>query len=40
VGEFQAGVTFSRYYWQLELDQQLEPTGRDVVSPPGPPRPR
>jgi carbamoyl-phosphate synthase large subunit len=40
VGEFRAGVTFSRYYWQLELDPRLEPTGRDIVSPPGPPPPR
>jgi carbamoyl-phosphate synthase large subunit len=36
VGEFRAGVTFTRYYWQLELDQQLSPTGRDIVFPPGP----
>jgi carbamoyl-phosphate synthase large subunit len=40
VGEFQAGITFTRYYWQLELDQGLGPTGRDIVNPPGPPRPR
>jgi carbamoyl-phosphate synthase large subunit len=39
VGEFQAGVSFSRYYWQLELDQQLRPTGREIV-PGGPPKPR
>jgi carbamoyl-phosphate synthase large subunit len=39
VGEFRAGVTFTRYYWQLELDSQLEPTGRDIVDPPGPPAP-
>ncbi len=39
VGEFQAGVSFSRYYWQLELDQQLRPTGREIV-PGGPPPPR
>jgi carbamoyl-phosphate synthase large subunit len=39
VGEFRAGVTFTRYYWQLELDAELRPTGRDIVSPPGPPRP-
>jgi len=31
VGEFQAGMTFTRYYWQLELDQQLQPTGRNIV---------
>ena len=40
VGELRAGVTFSRYYWQLELDGGLEPTGRDIVAPPGPPPPR
>ncbi len=40
VGEFRAGVTFTRYYWQLELDDQLRPTGRDIIDPPGPPRPR
>ncbi|MFZ0042393.1 MAG: ATP-grasp domain-containing protein [Solirubrobacteraceae bacterium] len=40
LGEFKAGVTFTRYYWQLELDEELEPTGRDVVDPPGPPLPR
>jgi carbamoyl-phosphate synthase large subunit len=40
VGEFRAGVTFTRYFWQLELDQDLHPTSRDIVSPPGPPAPR
>lgn len=40
VGDFQAGTTFTRYFWQLELDAQLRPTGRDIVSPPGPPAPR
>jgi carbamoyl-phosphate synthase large subunit len=40
VGEFTAGITFTRYYWQLELDEQLQPTGRDIVAPPGPPPPR
>jgi carbamoyl-phosphate synthase large subunit len=39
VGEFRAGVTFTRYYWQLELDETLTPTGRDIVYPPGPPAP-
>ena len=29
-------MTFTRYYWQLELDEQLRPTGRDIV-PGGPP---
>jgi carbamoyl-phosphate synthase large subunit len=40
VGDFRAGVTFTRYFWQLELDRQLRPTGRDIVEPPGPPAPR
>jgi carbamoyl-phosphate synthase large subunit len=40
VGEFRAGITFTRYFWQLELDEDLRPTGRDIVKPPGPPRPR
>jgi carbamoyl-phosphate synthase large subunit len=40
VGEFRAGVTFTRYFWQLELDARLEPTGRDIVRPSGPPAPR
>ena len=40
VGEFVAGRTFTRYFWQLELDEELRPTGRDIVSPPGPPAPR
>jgi carbamoyl-phosphate synthase large subunit len=40
LGSFKAGVTFTRYYWQLELDERLEPTGRDIVEPPGPPTPR
>ena len=30
VGEFRAGMTFTRYYCQLELDEQLQPTGRDI----------
>jgi len=38
VGEFIAGRHFTRYYWQLELDEQLRPTGRDIV-PGGPPPP-
>jgi carbamoyl-phosphate synthase large subunit len=31
VGEFRAGMSFTRYYWQLELDGELRPTGRDIV---------
>jgi carbamoyl-phosphate synthase large subunit len=40
VGQFRAGITFTRYFWQLELDEGLRPTGRDIVEPPGPPAPR
>jgi carbamoyl-phosphate synthase large subunit len=40
VGDFRAGVTFTRYFWQLELDEELRPTGRDIVAPPGPPPPK
>ena len=40
VGEFRPGISFTRYFWQLELDEGLQPTGRDIVEPPGPPRPR
>jgi carbamoyl-phosphate synthase large subunit len=39
VGEFRAGMSFTRYYWQLELDEQSRPTGREIV-PGGPPEPR
>jgi carbamoyl-phosphate synthase large subunit len=38
VGEFREGMTFTRYYWQLELDQRMLPTGREIV-PGGPPSP-
>jgi hypothetical protein len=40
VGEYVAGRTFTRYYWQLELDEDLRPTGRDIIEPAGPPSPR
>jgi carbamoyl-phosphate synthase large subunit len=40
VGEYRAGLTFTRYYWQLELDESMQPTGRDIVEPPGPRSPR
>ena len=40
VGDYRAGRTFTRYYWQLELDDELRPTGRDIIEPPGPPAPR
>jgi carbamoyl-phosphate synthase large subunit len=39
VGEFDAGMTFTRYYWQLELDPHMRPTGREIV-PGGPIPPR
>jgi carbamoyl-phosphate synthase large subunit len=39
VGEFLAGRTFTRFFWQIELDEQLQPTGRDIVTT-GPRRPR
>jgi carbamoyl-phosphate synthase large subunit len=39
VGEFHAGITFTRYFWQLELDEQMRPTGREIV-PGGPRSPR
>jgi carbamoyl-phosphate synthase large subunit len=39
VGEFKPGITFTRYYWQLELDEQMAPTGREVVNPCRPPAP-
>jgi carbamoyl-phosphate synthase large subunit len=39
VGEYRSGMTFTRYFWQIELDEQLRPTGRDLV-PGGPPDPR
>jgi carbamoyl-phosphate synthase large subunit len=39
VGEYTRDVTFTRYYWQLELDEQLRPTGNDITAG-GPPPPR
>jgi carbamoyl-phosphate synthase large subunit len=39
VGEFRAGRTFTRYYWQLELDEDMRPSGREIV-PGGPPTPQ
>jgi carbamoyl-phosphate synthase large subunit len=39
VGEYRRGVSFTRYYWQLELDERLRPTGGDIVAG-GPPAPR
>jgi carbamoyl-phosphate synthase large subunit len=39
VGEFLAGRTFTRFFWQIELDEDLQPTGRDII-PDGPRPPR
>ncbi len=39
VGDYRAPVTFTRYYWQLELDAEALPTGREIVAG-GPPAPR
>jgi|SRR5580693_3986768 carbamoyl-phosphate synthase large subunit len=32
VGEYRRDITFTRYYWQLELDERLRPTGRQIIS--------
>jgi carbamoyl-phosphate synthase large subunit len=32
VGEFRHGHTFTRWYWQIELDEQMRPTGRDITA--------
>jgi len=37
VGDFRSGFTFTRWFWQIELDENHEPTGRDIV--PNGPRP-
>jgi carbamoyl-phosphate synthase large subunit len=39
VGDFAHCHTFTRYFWQIELDGDLRPTGRDIVAD-GPPAPR
>jgi len=39
VGDFAAGMTFTRWYWQIELDGDLRPTGREMLAD-GPPPPR
>ncbi len=39
LGEYRRDVTFTRYYWQLELDRRLAPTGNDITAG-GPPPPR
>jgi carbamoyl-phosphate synthase large subunit len=39
VGEFNHGHTFTRWYWQIELDENQQPTGRDITADgPRPPR--
>jgi carbamoyl-phosphate synthase large subunit len=39
VGEFRAGHTFTRWFWQTELDERFDPTGRDITADgPRPPR--
>jgi carbamoyl-phosphate synthase large subunit len=40
VGDFLAGRTFTRFFWQLELDEELRPTGRDIVASGRPRTPR
>ena len=39
VGEFRHGHTFTRWYWHIELDGEMRPTGRDIVEG-GPRAPR
>jgi carbamoyl-phosphate synthase large subunit len=39
VGKFNAGMTFTRWFWQLELDADMHPTGRDILEG-GPQSPR
>jgi len=39
VGDFADGMTFTRWFWQTELNAEHEPTGRDIV-PGGPREPR
>ena len=39
VGDFDAGMTFTRWFWQVELDGSMRPTGRDILDDgPRPPR--
>jgi carbamoyl-phosphate synthase large subunit len=40
VGDFLAGRTFTRYFWQLELDEAMRPTRRDIVAGGRPREPR
>jgi carbamoyl-phosphate synthase large subunit len=40
VGDFLAGRTFTRFFWQIELDEAMAPTGRDIVAAGRPRAPR
>ena len=40
MGQFVEGGTFTRFFWQLELDEQQRPTGREIVPAGLPPPPR
>ncbi|HTA96979.1 MAG TPA: ATP-grasp domain-containing protein [Solirubrobacteraceae bacterium] len=31
VGEYRREVTFTRYYWQLELDERMQPTDKQIL---------
>src|SRR5690606_9669574 len=31
VGDFRHGHSFTRWFWHIELDERMEPTGRDIV---------
>ena len=31
VGEYRRNVTFTRYYWQLELDEHMQPTDKQIL---------
>jgi carbamoyl-phosphate synthase large subunit len=31
VGEYRRDVSFTRYYWQLELDERLQPTDKQIL---------
>jgi carbamoyl-phosphate synthase large subunit len=39
IGQFTAGISFTRYYWQLELDADMRPTGREIIRATRPPEP-
>jgi carbamoyl-phosphate synthase large subunit len=31
VGEYRRDISFTRYYWQLELDERMQPTGKEIL---------